>query len=159
MPALGTDLRQLGIGLGNAEFGARLHQLLVEIRCVDFGEHLTGFDLAADIVLPALQIAGNARVDRRPDIGFKTARKIKSRLIRDSTGSDHRDVRHRLRFGQILQSRILRRTDAYAEGDDADHQNQNDARQTQSCTVKRWRRSIRRCHELSRYSSAAASGR
>ena len=39
------------------EIGARLQQLLVEVRRLDLGDHLAGLDLGADVGAPALQIA------------------------------------------------------------------------------------------------------
>ena len=118
------DLGQLGIGLGDVQFGPRLHELLVEVGRVDFGEQLTGFDLAADVVFPALQIARYAGIDRRPDVRFQAARAAQSPSGSRIAGSDQRDIGHRLRLGQIVQSRTLRRARDQAEGDDADHQNQ-----------------------------------
>ena len=86
MPALGGDLRKLGIGLGDVQVGARLHELLIEIGRVDFGEHVAGLHLAADIVLPALQIPRDARVDRRADVGFEASGQVQARLIADAAG-------------------------------------------------------------------------
>ncbi len=54
LPALRGDLRELGIGLGDVQVGPRLHELLVEIGRIDFGEQLAGFHLGADVVLPGL---------------------------------------------------------------------------------------------------------
>ena len=47
------------------QVGARLHELLVEVRRVDLGEELSGLDRRADVDLPVLQIATDARIDGR----------------------------------------------------------------------------------------------
>ena len=80
LPALGADLRELGIGLCDAQVGARLHELLVEIGCIDFGEHVAGLHLGADIVLPAFQVARDARVDGRMDVGFQAPGQVQARI-------------------------------------------------------------------------------
>ncbi len=67
LPALGRDFRELCIGSSHVEVRARLHQLLVEIGRVDLGKQLARLDLAADVVLPALQVTGHTRVDGGSD--------------------------------------------------------------------------------------------
>ncbi len=120
LPALRADLRELGIGLGDAEVGARLHELLVEIGRIDFGEHVSGLHLAADIVLPGFQVARDARVDGRTDVGFQAPGQVQAHLILHMGRRHDGHGRDRLRFGQIVQTRVFRRAGDQAVGDDSD---------------------------------------
>ena len=65
LPARGGDLGELVVGLGRGAVGARLLELVVDLRRLDLREQLTGFHARADIGVPALEIAVGPRVDRR----------------------------------------------------------------------------------------------
>ena len=84
LPALGRDFRELRIGLSHVEVRARLHELLVEIGRVDLGEQLARLDLAADVVLPALQVAGHTRIDGGSDKCLQTAGELEAAAIRNA---------------------------------------------------------------------------
>jgi len=120
LPALGADLRELGIGLGDAQGGARLHELLIEIGRVDFGEHVAGLHLAADVVLPAFQVARDARVDGRTDIGLQAPGQVQARMILHSARRHDGHGRRGLRLGQIMQARVSRCAGDQAVSDDGD---------------------------------------
>ena len=60
LPTLGAHFREFGVGLGGGQGRTRLRQLLVNVGGIDFSEQIAGFDLAANVVLPTLQISGNA---------------------------------------------------------------------------------------------------
>jgi hypothetical protein len=77
--------------------------LLVEIRRLDLGDHVTGLDLGADIGAPALEIAADARKDRRARIGFQPARQIDGRIQRAGAGRRDGYRRDRLGVGPFLQ--------------------------------------------------------
>ena len=53
-PRLSVASESTELALALARLASRLHDLLVEIGRVDFGEKLAGFDRRADIGLPAL---------------------------------------------------------------------------------------------------------
>ncbi|MGY3109519.1 hypothetical protein ACVWW7_006146 [Bradyrhizobium sp. LM6.9] len=58
------------------EVGAGLQELLIEVGCLDLGDHLTGPDARADVGAPALQVTRYARENRCAGIGFQPARQI-----------------------------------------------------------------------------------
>ncbi len=64
------DVGQFRAGLLVGEVGSRLQQLLVEIRRIDFGDHVAGLDPGADVGVPVFQIAADAREDRGAIIGL-----------------------------------------------------------------------------------------
>ena len=71
LPARGRGRRQLCIGLRLQHPGAGLCQLLVQIGAVDQRQHLTRLHLAADIALPALEVAVHPRLYGRFAPGLK----------------------------------------------------------------------------------------
>ena len=77
-PRCSVASRQRGIGLRAGEIRLRLHDLLIEIGRVDFGEQLAGLDRRADVDFPLLQITADARIDLRLRIGFEPARQIET---------------------------------------------------------------------------------
>ena len=60
-PRLSVRSESTRIRLGAGQIGFGLQELLVEIGRVDLGEEVAGFDWRADIRLPILHIAGDAR--------------------------------------------------------------------------------------------------
>ena len=70
LPPFQGRLRQSGVGLGIEKVGARLHELLVEVRCVDLGQELSGLDACPDVDLPVLQVATHARIDGRARVAL-----------------------------------------------------------------------------------------
>src|SRR4029077_367601 len=83
----------------------RLHQLLVEVRCVDLGQQLSGLDACPDVDLPVLQVATYARIDGRARVSFQSTRQIEIRAQLLAAWRCHRHGRKRLRFGPIAQTR------------------------------------------------------
>ena len=84
LPALRRDDRHLLVGLGGRQIGFRLLELLIEIRRVDHTEELASLHMGADVLLPALEIAGDPGVDRRLEIGLDRAGKRKAFLHRSA---------------------------------------------------------------------------
>ena len=79
--ALQQDLPALRGGAGHVhvrprvlELGARLPELLVELRRLDLGQELALRDPRADVGVPLLEVAAGARVDRRVGEGARGAR-------------------------------------------------------------------------------------
>ena len=97
--ALGGDRRDVVIGLGARQRGPGLSELLVEIGRVDRGQHLAGLHGGADILVPALQIAVDARIDRGLGIGLDIAGQyefllgIAARELGERDGGDRLCVR------------------------------------------------------------------
>ena len=69
--ALVRNVGERSVGLRVGEIGLRLKELLVEIGCVDLGEHVAGLDLGADVDLPARNIAADAREESRLCVGVQ----------------------------------------------------------------------------------------
>ena len=110
-PRVQRHVGERGIGLGAGEIGFRLHDLLVEVGRVDLGEKLARLDRRADVGLPFLQIAADARIDLRLRIGLEPAGKIERRPLAAGIGQRDGDDRHRLASRSIrrsLASAILR---------------------------------------------------
>ncbi|KAG1080574.1 hypothetical protein G6F40_015826 [Rhizopus arrhizus] len=64
LPALGADLGQRRVGLHLQQVGMRLRDLLVQLRAVDYRQHLPRLHRLADVGAPRLQVAAHAGVDR-----------------------------------------------------------------------------------------------
>ncbi|MFK4559963.1 hypothetical protein ABIF95_002493 [Bradyrhizobium ottawaense] len=109
--------RQPGAGLLAGEVGSSLKQLLIEVRRLDLGDHLTGLDAGADIGAPALQIARHAGEDRGAIIGLQPARQIDGGIKRLGAGLGHRHAGNGLIVGPFLQlgALLLAGTDAGAD--------------------------------------------
>ena len=102
-------------------------QLLVEIRRLDLGEQMAGLDLRADVGLPALQVAADARIDRRARDRPRAARQLERRAFAPDAGGDDGDGRH----SPALRSIRCRRASADcarrdARGDDDDRRRSHD---------------------------------
>jgi hypothetical protein len=130
--------RHQRIGLCTLLIGAGLHQLLVELGRVDFGEHLACLDARADIDVPRLQIAADLRENRRPRIGFEASRQLQRRTVGIVDGLDQIDGLHRLGIGPGLQLAGVFRAQREARGDDAEHDQQADNARDPERTA-RWR--------------------
>src|SRR3546814_3645523 len=76
LPARRRAFGKVGIGLGLGQIGARLCELLVDVRRLDFREQLAGFHVRADVDFPVFQIAAGARVDRRAGVSLEPARQL-----------------------------------------------------------------------------------
>ncbi len=63
-------LRESEVGLGLAEVGLRLPQLLLDDRRLDRGHELTSLDRGADIDQPALDVAADLRINRALHVGL-----------------------------------------------------------------------------------------
>jgi hypothetical protein len=104
-----SDFRRVSVASDNlalaGEIGACLQQLLVEVRRLDFGDHLPGLDLRADIGAPAFQVAADARKDRRAIIGLQPARQIQGGVENLGVGQHHGDRRDSLVVGPFAQLR------------------------------------------------------
>ena len=59
--ARGRDFREAHVGLGRGEVRARLLQLLIHFRRIDFGEQLSRFHIRADIGVPLFQVTVGPR--------------------------------------------------------------------------------------------------
>ena len=119
-PRLSVSVGKHRIGLGAGQIGFGLHDLLVEIGRVDFGEEVAGFDRRADIGLPIFHIAGDARINLRLRVGFQPARQAEGCGLAAGIRRRHGNDRHCLSFGPFLQLGVgdLARRDT---GDDDDH--------------------------------------
>ena len=63
LPPLGGERGEPLIGLGGRKIGLGLDELLVEVGRIDGGKLLARLDVRADVPAPALQIAGDPRID------------------------------------------------------------------------------------------------
>ncbi len=53
------------VGLGQSKLSFGLLELLVQIRCLDFTQQLTGFHMRPDIRHPVFEVAVGASIDGR----------------------------------------------------------------------------------------------
>jgi hypothetical protein len=94
VPTLGGGGRQLRVGSGGGQVRLGLGELLVQVRGVARRKQFPSLDVSPNIRLPALEVAANPRVDRRPVIGLNSAEQGQLPL------SDHAlDVGERDRLG------------------------------------------------------------
>ncbi len=123
MAAFQHAAREGSIGLRGGDIGFRLHDLLVEIRGVDFGEQLPGLHRRADIDFQFLQVAADAREYLRLRIRFEPARKAEARTLDPHIGRRDRDHGQRLIFSPLAQAGIGHSPggDARADDDGGDH--------------------------------------
>ena len=114
LPALERHLGQPGARLGAGEIGARLQQLLVEVRRLDLGERLAALHRRADVDLPVLHIAADAGEDRRPQIGLEPPRQIEAGDHRLGVQRRDRHRRDGLGLGPVPQlgAAVVARADA-----------------------------------------------
>src|SRR5579859_769042 len=105
-PALGRQDRKLFVGLGTGEIGLGLVELLIKIRRIDRGQYLAGRDMGADILVPALQIAADPRIDGGAVVGLNGAgqRQGAERLALLDLGQRH--GRDRLLIGPADELRL-----------------------------------------------------
>ena len=96
LAALQRLARKLGIGLRAGQVGLGLHDLLVEVGRLDLGEQLAGLHRRADVGLPFLQIAADARVELRLRIGLEPPRQVDRGAPAAVVRAGDRDGRHRL---------------------------------------------------------------
>ncbi len=68
------DLGEPEIGFGGAEVTARLLELLVDFRSLDFGQELAFFDMRPYVEIPTLQITVRPGKNRRLDIRLNVPR-------------------------------------------------------------------------------------
>ena len=100
-----------------ASSASRLHDLLIEIGRIDFGEEVAGFDRSADVGLPVLDVATDAGVDLRLGIGFEPAGQLEVRSchgIRRRDGDDW----NRLVLGPFAELGVCHPTRCEAHDDD-----------------------------------------
>ncbi len=99
LPARGAGLRQFFVSLLLQQVRMGLGQLLVQVRAVDFGQHLAGFHRRADVGFPVLQVAADPGVDRRLAPGLQVRRQHQGVAGGVVDRLEHADDRHRLGFG------------------------------------------------------------
>ena len=73
LPALVGDDGYREVRLCRRQIRARLRQLLVDLRGLDFRQEIALVDPGADVGAPALEVAAGSRVDRRFDVGLHDA--------------------------------------------------------------------------------------
>ena len=80
--------------------------MLVNFGRIDLGENLALLNVAADVLVPLLEIAVGPRIDGRLDIGLERSREHHFGIGIDGGGMNHRDVRHRHLF-RLLRERLV----------------------------------------------------
>ena len=104
--ARGRQSGQAEIGLRRHQVGAGLGKLLVNFRRIDLGKDFALLDVAADVLVPLLEVTVGSRIDRRLDIGLEGPRKHHFGIGIDGCGVNHRDVRNGHLFG-LLRERLV----------------------------------------------------
>src|SRR5208283_5339271 len=97
--ARGGGLRQIIVGLRRRQFRPRLLELLIQLGRIDFRQELTLFNPAADVHVPALQIAARPRVNRRVNESLDVSRQYYFFLRSATLGLSERYRGH----GEILR--------------------------------------------------------
>ena len=97
--AVGGDDRDVVVCLGARQRRVRLRELLIEVRGIDLGQYLAGLYVRADILVPALQVAVDARVDRRLVIGLDASRQREDLVSVALLQLGERDGRNNLLVG------------------------------------------------------------
>ena len=87
--AVGIDLGQIHRGHDLLARRPGLQQLLIDFRRIDIRQQLALRDVAADVLVPAQQIAVGAGVDRRLDISLQSARQHQFLVRLFGRGMDH----------------------------------------------------------------------
>ena len=137
--AVGIDLGQIHCGDDLLARGARLHQFLIDFRRVDVGQQLALLHAAANVLVPAQQVAVGAGVDRRLDVGLQRAgqHQFLVGLFRD--GMNHGDGGNGVLLGLVGQDAAV--VHAGEHGDDAgDEQHQQHDADKQQRFARRRRR-------------------
>ena len=91
---------------------------MVEVRRIDFGKQIAGFDRRADVGLPILQIAAHPRIDLRLIISLEPTRKVEAAALASHIGGGDRDNRHGLLFGPFAQFGVGNAARRQAHDDD-----------------------------------------
>ncbi|KAG1197927.1 hypothetical protein G6F35_012709 [Rhizopus arrhizus] len=121
LPALGADLGQRRVGLHLQQVGMRLRDLLVQLRAVDYRQHLPRLHRLADVGAPRLQVAAHAGVDRCFGPGTQVRRQCHRSRSTPRPGGDHLHRRHRLALGPLDHGVCLLRAQGQATGNEDDH--------------------------------------
>ena len=98
----------MSIGLRRREIGARLRELFIHFRRVDVRQQIAFLNPAADIVIPLLEIAVGARVNRGLDERFHRSRQHQVFLARFGSWVDHANSLNRKRFRFFREGAVFR---------------------------------------------------
>ena len=142
---ISIDLGQVHLGHDLLPVGADLHQLLVHLGRIDVGQQIALGDAAADVLVPAQQIAVGASVDRRLFVSLQAYLAtpvprqafLRSGWMTATVGMDARSV-------SLCQHMAV--VDSHEHGDQAanDQQQQHKANQQQRLARRRRRKLGRR---------------
>ena len=124
LPACGRSGREPGVGLLLEHMGAGLRQLLIQIRTVDNRQDLPGLDLAANVGLPALQVAVDPGMDRRLAPGLQMRGQAQGIAMGVLQGLEYVDNRQCGRFGPLAHRVFMAATCCQAIGDQQGRQRQ-----------------------------------
>ena len=94
LPAFGGDAGDFEVGIGLGERGVGLDEFLVQLGRFDFRQFLALDDVRADVGVPLLQVAADARIDRRLLKGGDVSRQIQLELRRRAPGMNDADRGH-----------------------------------------------------------------
>ena len=136
--AVGIDLGQVHLRHDLLPVGAGLHQLLVHLRGVDVGQQFALGDAAADVFVPAQQIAVGASVNRRLFVGLQRSRQHQFLVGLFRRGMDDGNRGNGFALGLVGQHVAVVHAHEHRDHAANDQQQQHKANQQQR--LARWRR-------------------